>query len=112
MRVEIVENLGTSGTWNFTAPAALKYSSWHFRRTFASLNSQDPTNFPRPYPLVPTASAGTAVNISGTLTSGSGAYVRALQAPGAAAFDLRLTGSGGVAISSSIVARLSVIRIR
>jgi len=56
----------------FTAPPELAYTSWRFRtRTFASLNAQDPGQFPRPYPLVPTMSAGTAVNLSGTLRSGS-----------------------------------------
>src|SRR6266540_3298998 len=73
----------------FSAPSALQYTSWHFRNTFSSLHSQDPTDFPLAYPLVPTLSAGNAVNVSGTLRSGSGEYVRAVQAPGGAAFTMR-----------------------
>jgi hypothetical protein len=97
----------------FATPAVLSYTSWHFRtRTFASLNQQDPRDFPLPYPLVPTASAGSAVSLSGTLRSGSGVYGRALQAPGAAAFTLFFNGSGTAALPAAIVPRLSVIRIR
>jgi len=97
----------------FTTPAELSYTSWHFRtRTFASLHQQDPNTFPLPYPLVPTASAGSVVSLSGTLRSGSGVYGRALQAPGAAAFTLFFSGSGAAALPAAVVPRLSVIRIR
>ncbi len=97
----------------FATPAELNYTSWHFRtRTFASLNQQDPNNFPRPYPLVPTASAGSAVNLSGTLRSGSGVYARALQAPGAPAFTLLFNAGATAALPAPVVPRVSVIRIR
>ncbi len=97
----------------FATPVELSYTSWHFRtRTFPSLNQQDPLDFPRPYPLVPTASAGSAVSLSGTLRSGSGVYARALQAPGAAAFTLLFNAGGTAALSALDVPRLSVIRIR
>ena len=97
----------------FATPIELSYTSWHFRtRTFLSLNQQDPHDFPRPYPLVPTASAGSGVSLSGTLRSGSGMYARALQAPGAAAFTLLFNGGGTTALSALDVPRLSVIRIR
>jgi hypothetical protein len=97
----------------FVTPAELSYPSWHFRtRTFQSLNQQDPNTFARPYPLVPTASAGSAVNLSGTLRSGSGVYARALQAPGAPAFTLLFSGGPPAAVFTAAVARLSVIRIR
>jgi len=45
----------------FMAPPELTYQSWHFRLTFASLNAQDALDFPRPFPLVPTTSAVSAV---------------------------------------------------
>src|SRR2546428_426180 len=97
----------------FATPVELSYTSWHFRtRTFPSLNQQDPHDFPRPYPLVPMASAGSAVSLSGTLRSGSGVYARALQAPGAAAFTLLFNAGGTAALSALDVPRLSVIRIR
>ncbi len=78
----------------FTAPPELTYQSWHFRRTFASLNAQDALDFPRPFPLVPTTSAGSAVNVSGTLPAGSGAYHRALQGPSDPAFTLSFCRDG------------------
>ena len=97
----------------FATPPELSDTSWHFRtRTFASLYQQDSSTFRHPYPLVPTASAGSAVSLSGTLRSGSGVYGRALQAPGAAAFTLFFCGSGAAALPAAVVPRLSVIRIR
>ncbi len=96
----------------FSAPSALQYTSWHFRNTFSSLHSQDPTDFPLAYPLVPTLSAGNAVNVSGTLRSGSGEYVRAVQAPGGAAFTLRFSANGTTAVSPAVTPRLNVVRIR
>src|SRR5438105_10514383 len=97
----------------FLTPAELSYTSWHFRtRTFASLYQQDSSTFRHPYPLVPTVSAGSAVNLSGTLRSGSGVYGRALQAPGAPAFTLLFSGSGTAALPAAVVPRLDVIRLR
>lgn len=97
----------------FSAPSELQYTSWHFRtRTFASLHSQDSTTFPLAYPLVPTRSAGNAVNLSGTLHSGSGEYVRAMQPAGGAAFTLHFSANGATPVSPAIVPRLVVLRIR
>jgi hypothetical protein len=96
----------------FTAPSELKYSSWHFRNTFSSLHSQDPTDFPLAYPLVPTFSAGNAVNTSGTLRSGSGEYVRAVQPAGGAAFTLHFSANGTTAVSPAVIPRLVVVRVR
>jgi hypothetical protein len=95
----------------FTAPPELQYTSWHFRTTYASLHTQDPGHFPQPYPLVPVASSAFFVNVSGTLRSGSGVYVRALQAPGDSAFVLRFSGGGTRPLSSAVVPRLNIIRI-
>jgi len=97
----------------FATPVELSYTSWHFRtRTFPSLHQQDPIDFPRPYPLVPTAGAGSAVSLSGTLRAGSGMYARALQAPGAPPFSLLFNGGGTAALPTQVVPRLNVIRIR
>ncbi|MFN2570522.1 MAG: hypothetical protein ABR537_02750 [Gemmatimonadales bacterium] len=96
----------------FTAPPELQYTTWHFRSTYGSLHTQDPADFPSAYPLVPAVSAGDAVNLSGTLWSGSGEYLRALQRPGGAAFTLHFSGSGGVPVSAAVVPRLTVVRIR
>jgi hypothetical protein len=96
----------------FTAPPELQYTTWHFRSTFASLHSQDPTDFPLAYPLVPTISQGGATNVSGVLRSGSGVFHRALQAPGAPGFALFFVRSGTTPLPAAIVPRLSVIRVR
>jgi hypothetical protein len=97
----------------FVAPPELTYTSWRFRtRTFASLNAQHPTQFPSPYPVVPTVSAGAAVNLTGTLRSGSGLYLRALQGPAAGAFTLAFDRGAGATLPAAVGARLSVIRIR
>jgi hypothetical protein len=96
----------------FSAPNELQYTKWHFRRTFSSLHSQDAQNFPLVYPLVPAFSAGTAVNVTGTLHSGSGEYVRAVQPPAGAAFTLHLSANGTTAVSPAVVPRLVVLRIR
>ena len=96
----------------FSAPSELQYTTWHFRTTFGNLHSQDPTDFPLAYPLVPPLVAGNAVNVSGKLWSGSGVYVRALQPPNGAAFTLHLSGSSGVAVSPAVIPRLVVLRIR
>ena len=97
---------------NFATPSELQYKVWHFRTTFASLNAQDPKDFPRPYPLVPPISGGNAVNLSGKLWAGSGAYVRVVQPPGGAAFTLQFSANGASPVSPAIVPRLTVIRIR
>jgi len=96
----------------FTAPAELRYTTWHFRATYASLHAQDSTDFARVYPLVPVRSAGNAVNVSGTLWSGSGAYVRVVQKPGDPAFTLHFSGSSGSPVSPLVFPRLNVVRIR
>src|SRR5712691_377920 len=96
----------------FSASSELQYKSWHFRTTFSSLHSQAPTDFPLAYPLVPPLSAGNAVNISGTLRTGSGEYVRAVQQASAAVFTLHFSANGTTAVSPSVVPRLNILRIR
>ncbi|HEV2670278.1 MAG TPA: hypothetical protein VGU74_04245 [Gemmatimonadales bacterium] len=96
----------------FAAPAELQYTSWHFRTTFGSLHTQQPGTFPVAYPLVPPVSAGNAVNLSGKLWVGSGAYVRVVQPPGGAAYTLQFTANGSAPVSPALVPRLVVIRIR
>ena len=96
----------------FTAPADLKYTSWAFRATFASLHQQDPTDFPSNFPLVPLAVAGSQLNVAGYLRGGSPTYFLALQAPGAGAYTLQFSGAGGGVPASTVVPRLVVLRIR
>ena len=96
----------------FTAPSEAQYTSWHFRRTFASLHAQDSTDFPLAYPLVPLVATPTTVSLTGKLLAGSGFYQRVLLPPGAAAFSLRFNDPSGAAVSAAVVPRLNVLRIR
>jgi hypothetical protein len=90
----------------------LKYSSWQFRTTYASLHTQDAGNFPKPFPLTPTSSAGRAVNLTGTLRAGSDVYHRAFQAPSAPGFTLLFSTSSGGPLDPTLAPRLNVIRVR
>jgi hypothetical protein len=96
----------------FTAPAALKYSSWAFRTTFASLHSQYPANFIKTFPLTPGITAGSATNVTGTLRAGSGVYRLVAQKSSDPGFTLRFGTSSGGALSTTPVPRLSVIKIK
>jgi len=96
----------------FLPPNELKYSSWKFRTTYASLHTQDAGNFPKTFPLTPTTSAGRAVNLVGTLHAGSGTYHRAFQAPSAPGFTLVFSTSSGGPLDATLAPRLNVIRVR
>jgi hypothetical protein len=97
---------------SFAAPPELQYRSWSFRAVFASLNAQQPTFFPKPFPLVPTASAGEAVNLLGTSRAGSGVYHRVIQPTGGMAFTLHFSDGMGGALTGTASPRLGVIRIK
>jgi hypothetical protein len=96
----------------FTPPAELQYKSWSFRTTFASLNTQLPSIFKKPFPLTPPITAGDAVSLSGTLHAGSANYAIAFQRPSAPGFDLLFSGPSGAALQGSLDPRLNIIRIR
>ncbi len=96
----------------FSPPPELKYDSWAFRTTYASLNAQDPRNFPKPFPLTPTQSEGRAVLLSGTLRAGSGMYHRALQAANDRGFTLLFSTGGGGLLNAALFPQLTVIRIQ
>ena len=95
----------------FTAPAELQYKSWHFRTTYASLNSQAPSIFPKPYPLTPPVTRADSVSLSGSLHAGSANYALAVQRPSGAGFDLLFSGPNGAALQGSLDPRLNIIRI-
>jgi len=96
----------------FTAPAELRYASWHFRTTFASLNAQSPSDFDRAFPLVPYSGTGGAVSVTGTLRSGSGAFVLATQAPDGRSFELDFSPAAGGTFPSATGAQVAVVRLR
>jgi hypothetical protein len=96
----------------FTAPSQLKYTSWSFRTAYASLHSQDPTDFIKPFPLTPGMSAGSATNVTGTLRAGSGVYRFVVQPASGPGFTLRFGTSSGGPLPAAAVARLTVIKIK
>jgi hypothetical protein len=95
----------------FTAPGELRYSSWSFRGIYASLYQQDPVDFPRPFPLVPTVVSAGSINVAGSLRAGTGVYLRVLQAPGGGAVTLHLN-AGTAPLPSTFVPQFAVIRLR
>jgi hypothetical protein len=97
------------------APASplLQYSSWNFRQVYASLNAQDPADFPRPFPLEPPTAPDGAYDESGTLLGGSGRHLLVDQSANAAGLSLKLTGTDGTtAIPASSAPFVGVVRIR
>jgi hypothetical protein len=96
----------------FTAPAELRYASWHFRATFADLNAQRPAYFDRVFPLVPFPGTGGAVSVTGTLRSGSGAFVLATQAPDGRSFELDFSPTAGGTFPLATGAQIAVVRLR
>ena len=68
--------------------------------------------FKKFYPLVPTSSAGRAVNLSGTLRAGSGVYHLIDQSAGDPGFTLSFTAPNGDIITAGVVPRLNVIRLQ
>jgi hypothetical protein len=96
----------------FTAPAELRYASWHFRTTFADLNAQSPSDFDRVFPLVPYSGTGGAVSVTGTLRSGSGAFVVATQAPDGRSFELDFRPATGGTFPTAAGAQVAVVRLR
>jgi hypothetical protein len=76
------------------------------------LHTQRPNEFKNFYPLVPTASAGRDVSLSGTLRAGSGIYYRATQPIGDPGFTLSFTAPNGAPIDPATMPRLNVIRLQ
>ena len=104
-----VSDLSVNG---FTPPPRLRYTSWAFRTTYGSLNQQNPSRFPVPFPIEPQIFTGGTFLANGTLHSGSGDYYRVVQPPAARGFTVSMTGSAGEPLSSTLAPRLNVIRIR
>jgi hypothetical protein len=96
---------------SFSPDPLLTYHTWKFRTTFASLHQQDPNDFPRVFPLVPTAT-GSAFSLSGSVSSGSAEYVDITVPAGSATFSVTFTGAGGRAFPKGGNPQLAVVRIR
>jgi hypothetical protein len=96
----------------FTAPPELQYRSWRFRTTYASLHAQNPTVFPKPFPLTPTVGTSDSVLVTGVLRAGSGVYHRIQQPPGGAGFLLLFSDANRRPLPPVTVPRLNVVRVR
>ncbi len=94
------------------ASGRLTYRNWNFRATYAALNQQQPSNFPRPYPLVPDSTSTGSYSRTGTLRDGSGRHLRVIQAGSAPAVDLQLSDSTGGALATVAAPRIGIVRIR
>jgi hypothetical protein len=95
----------------FAAPGELRYASWSFRFMFGELHLLDPTDFPSAFPLVPAVVKAGALDLSGYLKAGSGAYLRIVQGPGAGADTLHVN-AGASPLPATLVPQFAVIRIR
>jgi len=83
----------------------LQYVGFNLRAALAQL-SRSPS-----FPLVPDTTSGTYSH-AGTLRQGSAHHVRVIQAAGAPAVQLKLSGQLGGAISPALVPRVGLVRIR
>ena len=97
---------------SFTPPPELRYKSWAFRTTYASLHTQTPGVFVHAYPLIPGTALGPDVNLGGTLRSGSGVYQRVQHPPGKPSFTLQLAGTEGAKLPTILAPRITAIRVR
>jgi len=95
----------------FTAPADLKFARWRFRTTFASLHAQSPTDFDRAFPLIPLTATGASVAVTGTLRSGTGAFVLVTQ-PAGPGFSLNFRTPAGAGFPANAGAQLAVVRLQ
>jgi hypothetical protein len=97
---------------SFAPDPRLAYRTWQFRTAFASLHEQDPGGFPHGFPLVPAAAQGSAFSLSGTVSSGSAAYVDIVVPAGSPAWSVTFTGAGGGSLPGGGKPQLAVVRIR
>ena len=89
----------------------LQYTSWNFRSTYQSLNSQAPSSYPVPYPLTPDSTRGNYAR-RGVLRGGSGRHLRVIQDAAADAVTIQLTDSLGAALTATSTPRIGVVRVR
>ncbi len=90
----------------------LRYITINLRQVFGSLNSQDPQQFARAYPLEPDSTLTGMYNRVGTLRQGSGRHVRIIQSAGAQGVEFLLTNNNGGQVSGTAVPRVGLVRVR
>jgi hypothetical protein len=96
----------------FSAPTDLQFARWRFRTTFSGLHDSLPSDFARVYPLLPTSATGGAVSLTGTMKSGTGAFVLVTQGADGAAFGVSFAPTGGGSFAANVAAQVAVVRLR
>ncbi len=101
-----------------TAPE-LKYTSWQFRTVFDTLRTSvrqppfsDSTDFDPIWPLAPTPLSASTFFLNGTLRSGTGYYMTAVQKPLDPAFSLLFSSPTFTALPARSGPRLIILRLR
>jgi hypothetical protein len=82
----------------------LRYRSWDLRSTFTKRFGS--------YPLQPDSVGTTSYSHAGVLHQGSGRHLRVIQGATGSAVDLTFTDTNGGVVSSSMVPRFGVTRVR
>jgi len=95
-----------------SANPRLSYPDINLRSLFAQLHQALPSTYTRAYPLIPDSTKTGTYQRAGTLRQVSGHHVRIIQAAGAAGVQFLLTGPSNTAISSTVVPRIGLVRIR
>ena len=104
-----------SGLPGFGTPAELQYVRWDFRAAYPAMRTPCAgvnVSIPSAYPLVPPVLDPTSAQASGMLHAGSGSYYQLQHAAGALGFTLLFSNSAGAALRTSLVPRLSMIRLQ
>jgi len=103
----------------FTALPELQYKRWRFRTDYQTIHntcvaktSPNPPPFPSSYLLFPDSGDASAIDLAGTLHSGSASYYIAQQAAGAAGFTLLFSNPTGYPLRPSLAPRLHVLRLQ
>jgi hypothetical protein len=99
-------NYTTSLSGVSDSASRLRYKSWDLRAIFVAATGS--------YPLQPdtVAAAGPSYAHTGVLREGSGRHLRIVQGASGPAVGITFTGSNGAVVSSNMVPRFAVTRIR
>ena len=96
---------------SFTAPAVLKFDTWHFRTSFGVLHTSFPSDFPKVFPLVPDEGVGAHAVSTGSIGAGTGSYLLVSQAANGTGFSLGFRTGSGSAQPAADGPQLAVARI-
>jgi hypothetical protein len=88
----------------------LQYTSFNLRALY---QANFPSPFDKPYPLTPDSTRTGAYDRTGVLRGGTGRHVRIIQPAGSGEVAFSLTdGGGSIALASTVVPRIALVRVR